>query len=104
MFVIIRASVLWQFGPFRWLAALDLFWQSGANCDWSVASVPISSGRIPAAEAMSEAERRMRHHDVKMLYEKALQCDGWGDVRERPDPRTALTRPTRAPGESAVFY
>jgi len=53
---------------------------------------------------MSEAERRMRHHDVKMLYEKALQCDGWGDVRERPDPRTALTRPTRAPGESAVFY
>ena len=77
---------------------------SVANCDWSVAPVPISSGRIPAAEAMSEAERRMRHHDVKMLYEKALQCDGWGDVRERPDPRTALTRPTRAPGESAVFY
>ena len=53
---------------------------------------------------MSEAERRMRHHDVKMLYEKALQCDGWGDVRERPDTRTALTHPTRAPGESAVFY
>ena len=53
---------------------------------------------------MSDAERRFLHDGIKSLYEKALECDGWGDVRRStpPDPRSHP--PTRAPRRVPFFF
>jgi|AntAceMinimDraft_5_1070358.scaffolds.fasta_scaffold17864_2 hypothetical protein len=31
-------------------------------------------------------DRKDKHREFKALYESALECDGWGDVREPRNP------------------
>ena len=47
--------------------------------------------------AMSDVKRRFLHDGIKSIYEKALECEKWGDVRRSTLPDPLSHPPTRAP-------
>ena len=92
---IIRASVLWQFGTVSLARSARSLLAVGANCDWSVAPCPSRRGASPRLRPC-----RKRSDGCATMTSRC-------STRRRcsaTDGETYVSDPTRAPGESAVFY